>query len=598
MPIACPDCFAALGSPDQPSCLCGYVRPRTGWPPDPLPGLILSNRYRLEGRLGAGGMATVFRASRIGSLGGKVAVKVLAPQFARTVIARRFEREARIISSLQSPHIVRVYDYDSFTLPGEEDPLYYLAMELIDGHTLGYVLKRQGRVNFTWALDIIRQCARGLDEAHQAGIVHRDLKPSNIMLVTHRESTHVKLLDFGIAALNERDGEQVEKLTQTGFVSGTPDYMAPEQAIGASDMGPPADIYALGVIAYEMLSGHRPFEGVSAMDTLMQRVTKPAPSLEEVVKEGSLPPELHRIVDKMLKTRPEERYADAGALLDDLARFPALETRPDLPSRPDVASVPHGTESAHDLAIAPTTDAQSIATAHAEAARSPPRRRARWPWLVALVALLGGAFAVWFFALRPSPPPADQVATAPDPPAEVEAPPARDPDPTPGHDHDPTRVPAQDPTKDPAELPTDDPGPDTEPVDDGPPPTLDHRPAIEAGFREAAIDRGELTLYLALPEPRPPLFQSLGLRLALDRGDTPLRLRRARVTVTIATTGETVGTAAGEGRAEDGRVPLALPPLPMATDYLFAVTLEATDGATLARRLRYDARNGAVALAP
>ncbi|TNF23485.1 MAG: serine/threonine protein kinase, partial [Deltaproteobacteria bacterium] len=410
VPSVCPDCLAEVGPApalEVESCpSCGYVRPPEGWLVDPLTGLILADRYRLEGRLGAGGMASVFRASRVGALGGKVAVKVLAPRLSRTVIARRFEREARVVSHLSSPHIVRIYDFDTFNFPGSAQPLYFIAMELVEGTSLSQLLSKQGQVNFLWAIDVLRQTARGLDDAHANGVVHRDLKPSNIMLMQQREATHVKIVDFGIAGLAEMEGEPVEKLTQTGFVSGTPDYMAPEQCMASETIGPPADIYALGIVAYELFTGARPFSGESLMDVLMQRVTRPAPALREAMGGRELPPDIYRIVDKMLARRPADRYPSAGELLEDLARFPAMMTRPDLPvTMAEMAEL--ATLTAQRAAtmgpkaaaqIAPTAIAQpatvpppespvtATATAAVSAISDGPAKRSRWPWFA-----LGGA---------------------------------------------------------------------------------------------------------------------------------------------------------------------------------------------------------------
>jgi serine/threonine-protein kinase len=638
VPCVCPDCLAEVGSApaaEVASCpSCGFVRPAEGWQVDPLTGLILAGRYRLEGRLGAGGMASVFRASRVGALGGKVAVKVLAPRLSRTVVARRFEREAQVVSHLSNPHIVRIYDFDTFTFPGSSQPLYFIAMELVDGRSLSQLLRKQGEVNFMWAIDVLRQCARGLDEAHANGIVHRDLKPANIMLMQQREATHVKLVDFGIAGIAEIEGEPVEKLTQTGFVSGTPDYMAPEQCIGSQPVGPPADIYSLGVVAFELFTGQRPFSGDSMMDVLMQRVTRPAPSLRESLPGHELPPDIYRIVDKMLARKPEDRYPNAGELLEDLARFPSLMTRPDLPvTLAEIAEF--GTLTAQraatvgiDAQVAPTAVAQPVtapraqisteptATASVVLATPPPpatedtaateaTHRPRWPWFALGGAVIGGGAVAAALLMGgpgggeiPPPDPVTTVASAAD--ADVSS--------AAGADVSISGVAADAsslaPTADTARAPdtvvtvTRDAadaaahgGADTL-APQAPQLTLDGpRPPLEAGFLSHAVAAGEDVVTLAVADPLPPLFRGVPLRLAVDRRGAPLRLVSATVVVTLESTGAAVGHADGRGRP-DGRVALDLPALPIASTYRLALEATLADGTSARWTVRYDADKG------
>ncbi len=644
--FVCPDCLGTVEDARSDACAnCGFVRPADGWLVDPLTGLILGGRYRLEGRLGAGGMASVFRASRVGALGGEVAVKILAPRFSRTVVARRFEREAKVVSRLTSPHIVRIYDYETFTLPGSAQPLFYIAMELVKGTTLSAVLTKQGKVNFLWGIDILRQTARGLEEAHREGITHRDIKPSNMMLVQQRESTHVKLVDFGIAALADVEGDQASKLTQTGFVSGTPDYMAPEQAVGSADVGPPADIYALGVVAYEMFSGTRPFESESIMDTLMQRVTRPAPSLSEAVSFPEFPRELHRIVDKMLATNPAERFPHAGALLDVLARFPAMQTTPDwvppiellqrfatVQARPAVPAREAEAEAEADagaqlakthVGAAPAKGAFApTVSAFDGPAVAPPPRRARWPLVVGGVVLAGGlGVGAYLLAAQPSEPSPAPTAIAtttttgaapdaatPPGPADVRveqgAPDTAD-----------VRVEQGAPDTAPAAAPPSDAAPPPDTATQAAPPldaaasaeiaepalpaalpvTLKHaRPPLEPGMLARGVTRGDLRVSLGIPQTLPPLYQPLALRLTIDRAGAPLRLSEAAVRVAALPSGDIVGRARGRGRSQDGRVALELPPLPMAARYRLEIVATLPDQTTLTTDVVYDAATGAV----
>lgn len=600
MKLVCPDCLGELVDAHDHCPACGFARPKTGWLTDPLTGLILGGRYRLEGRLGAGGMASVFRASRIGALGGHVAVKVLAPKFARTVVARRFEREAQVVARLTNPHVVRVYDFDSFAFPGSELNLYYIAMELVEGHTLGQVLLAQGKVNFLWGIDVLRQVARGLEEAHAQGIVHRDLKPSNLMLVTQRGSTHVKILDFGIAALADRDqgNNQAnrEKLTQTGFVSGTPDYMAPEQAVGDPNIGPPADIFALGIIAYELFSGRRPFEGAT-MESLLARVTKQAPSLREAITDPAFPPDLFRIVDKMLVREPERRYPHAGALLDELGRFPTLQTTPDFVPPADLlkryATASHPefralTEEAADSdakaggAYEQTADAMDAVNARETRAGRPAALAERaekaekaardyappapgqgkkgsswWVWVAAAVVLGGvGAALVVVLGSGSTPTPNGSANTAPLPATEKAS----------GE-----VLPAS------AEL--------------GKP-----RPPVAEGLVERRLPLGRELVAVALPTEAPPLSKPLSIEIAFEVAGVPMVAKQARLTTRR---GDVVlATSDHIGRREDGRIGLTLPPLPLPDRYELDLDLELTDGTRHELRLSYDAARHEVRARP
>ncbi|MFO0751088.1 MAG: protein kinase [Myxococcota bacterium] len=624
--MVCPDCLSEVSEPRSETCQhCGTVRPPQGWMPDPLTGLILSGRYRLETRLGDGGMATVFRASRVGALGGAVAVKLLAPRLARTVIAKRFEREAQVVSRLTNPHIVRIYDFDTFKLPGRDDNLYYFAMEIVEGATLTAVLRKQGKVNFLWGIDILRQVARGLDDAHSQGIVHRDLKPSNIMLQQQRGATHVKILDFGIAALTEQTGPgqthaAAEKLTQTGFISGTPDYMAPEQAVGDAHIGPPADIYSLGLIAFEMFAGHRAFAGGNTMEILLARVTKPPPRLREVCPPET-PPELFRIVDKMLERDARDRYQSAGELLDDLNVFPTLQTSPDFvpPAElmkhypaPVTASgrardVTDDARPGVDLAARRASVDERAADTHiaaGELQRAKKKGVSPWIW-VTVVMVLGGVGAAVAILMGgkgtvvaggsdagvatsvatgaataeadarvaavadSAAPPAEAdtsvaAATTPAAPDTAVAPApdtavaAAEPDSAPSADTAPVAV------EEVAELPTD--------------PGLGRaRPPIEAGFDEVSIALGEYTLAVARPRTAPALFQPLPIRVAIDRAGVPLRIDSGVAALTLARDGQPAGRAEGKGR-DDGRLALELPPRPSADRYTIVPRLARPGG--------------------
>ena len=394
--MVCFECLSVVKPAFEACPNCGRTRPTGGWKMDPLVGLVINNAYQIEERLGEGGMASVYKARRLGALGGHVAVKILAPTLSRTVVARRFEREAKVVSQLSNPQVVRVYGFDSFKYPVADQELYYIAMELVNGVPLSALLKQQKNVSFLWAIDVLRQAARGLDEAHDLGIVHRDLKPSNIMIIQQRRATHVKILDFGIAAITDQQGEQVEKLTRTGLVTGTPDYMAPEQAMGSDAVGSASDMYSLGVIAFQLFAGKLPFSGNTAMEVLTKRVTSPAPSLASACPPPALPPTIYQIVDRLLQRDAAKRYQNAGELLDDLSTFPTMHTTPDFV--PDAKLLAEFNTLGGMTGVAQEAPAGPDGTWIAGAAPEPKPAKAggggkRWLWAALVVLILGGGGA-------------------------------------------------------------------------------------------------------------------------------------------------------------------------------------------------------------
>jgi serine/threonine protein kinase len=220
---------------------------------DPLIGAVVGERYRIVSRIGVGGMGAVYRAEHT-MMRRDLAIKVLLTELGgREEFARRFEREAESASRLAHPNIITVTDFGR-----TPDGLPFLAMEFLAGDSLTSAIK-QGPLSRERALGIIRQILRALDHAHAAGIVHRDLKPDNIMLVERDgQRDVVKILDFGIAKVTQPASGH-EALTQAGVIFGTPEYLSPEQALGES-VDARADLYAAGVILFEMLAGRRPFE--------------------------------------------------------------------------------------------------------------------------------------------------------------------------------------------------------------------------------------------------------------------------------------------------------------------------------------------------
>jgi serine/threonine-protein kinase len=266
---------------------------------------VLGDRYRILERIAAGGMGQVYRAAhtRIASL---FALKVLYGDIAHDAAMRsRFQREAEAASCLHSRHIVRVVDF------GESaDGLLYLAMEHLDGMSLTSVISRDGPLASRRAANVTRQIAVGLAHAHERGIVHRDLKADNVMLVEEDDEPEVvKLLDFGVARMRND-----ARLTQIGQVIGTPPYMAPEQFMGA-DVDARADLYALGVITYEMLAGSPPFDAQSVIELADQHLQSPPPPIRDKNPNADVPAGLEATVHRLLAKSPGDRYPSARAVL-------------------------------------------------------------------------------------------------------------------------------------------------------------------------------------------------------------------------------------------------------------------------------------------
>src|SRR6056300_1225841 len=268
---------------------------------------VINDRYRIERRVGRGGMADVFLA-RDTLLDRDVAVKVLFPEFAvDPKFVERFRREAQSAASLSHPNIVNVYDWGKF------EGTYFIAMEYIEGRTLADVLKGGRRLNARQAGEIASEVAAALGFAHEAGIAHRDIKPANILIGSNGV---VKVADFGIARL--MNGPAEANLTQAGSVMGTATYFSPEQAQGAQP-DPRSDLYSLGIVMYEMVAGSVPFTGENAVAIAYKQVHDEAAALSELVDD--LPAGFVSIVERLMLKDPTARYPDARSLRDDLRRF-------------------------------------------------------------------------------------------------------------------------------------------------------------------------------------------------------------------------------------------------------------------------------------
>ena len=280
-------------------------------PIDPLLGQIFDEKYRLEARLGGGGMGTVYRATHL-LIDRPVALKVLSQRFVGDETAQqRFRREARAAGRMQHPNAVSVTDFGTTA-----DGYLYIVMELLEGHTLRDVLMREGPLDVARAVSIMLQTSAAVAAAHDAGLIHRDLKPGNIFIAQRADTVAVvKVLDFGVAkfAVEEQADDDYQTLTQVGALIGTPRYMSPEQCSGSGPVTPASDVYSLGIILYEMLSGATPFNAETPLAIVFRQVSEPPPPLPE-----SVPQKLRAIVERALAKDPMKRFANAEEFRQEL----------------------------------------------------------------------------------------------------------------------------------------------------------------------------------------------------------------------------------------------------------------------------------------
>ncbi|MFN7134557.1 MAG: protein kinase domain-containing protein, partial [Myxococcales bacterium] len=292
----------------------------------PSPGEVLDGRYRLLEKLGEGGMGAVFKAEHV-RMGKVVALKLMRPEGVRdSETVKRFHQEARIVSRLSHPNTVSVFDFGEL-----EDRSLYMAMEYVPGRDLAHVLRVEGALSERRALPIVSQVLRSLAEAHDAGIVHRDIKPGNVMVLRTREGEDfAKVVDFGIAKVAQAPRGQ-ERNSGTGDLAaefiGTPNYMSPEQIKGGALDGR-SDLYSVGAMLFELLTGRPPFEAPSPMQVAARHLQDPPPALSDAAPGSAFTPALEALLQKALAKRPADRFQTADEMREALeaARDPGARS--------------------------------------------------------------------------------------------------------------------------------------------------------------------------------------------------------------------------------------------------------------------------------
>ncbi|MBL9110512.1 MAG: serine/threonine protein kinase [Myxococcales bacterium] len=382
----------------------------------PEPGMMVTPNVRLTRPLGEGGMGTVWVAEHL-ALRTDVVVKFITGDLATNPEAMaRFEREAAAASQVKSPHVVQTFDH------GTSNGLPYIVMELLEGEDLGDYLHHHGRMAPKAVVQLVTQLGRALDKAHAKGIVHRDIKPNNIFLTEGEGGEFfVKLLDFGIA--KGVDSPKIDSATRTGAVMGSPYYMSPEQIVGAKDIGPKSDLWAVGVVAFEALTGVRPFEAetMGALAILIHGAPLPKPT--EKVPE--LPPSVDAWFERACSRDVAGRFSSAKEMADALSRafaeaghsiVPGSQVPPSAPVS-DAAMFAKTAEMDTPFAVAPAKRAEGVESSTQGLATSTSMEPARSKKVGPLVAAAVGVAAivgVAAFAMRaPSP----STAGRPDPSA-------------------------------------------------------------------------------------------------------------------------------------------------------------------------------------
>ena len=390
-------------------------------------GEVVGEKYRLVRLLGEGGMGSVYEA-RHDVIGRRFAVKFLHAELAsHPEILLRFRREAQAAGSLENENIAAVTDFGS-----SPDGAPYIVMEFLEGEDLAKTLARTGPLPIARAAHILIQVCRGLFAAHGRGIVHRDLKPENLLLQQRGDGGDlVKILDFGIAKLKSTE-HRPEAATRTGITLGTPYYMPPEQARGQKELDERADIYALGVILFELLSAQKPHNGENYNAILYSILMGAAPRIEQF--RPDLPSELAGVVHRAMAGEAKDRYQSVSELSQALAPFTgrALTPAPTM-SNASTVMAQHGAAAQSVPSVSNSTRAPVAFTPNPTLPLTQPKQSRAGLWVGLSVVLLGVVGAGGWFAMRAAPPPPDTSAAtaAVAPPAPPPPPPAVAPTPTP-----------------------------------------------------------------------------------------------------------------------------------------------------------------------
>jgi serine/threonine-protein kinase len=359
---------------------------RSAAPASDLVGQVIADRYHVVKKLGEGGMGQVYLAEHV-KMGRRSAIKVMNPSMVHDPDAvARFNREAANASRITHPNVCAIYDF------GETpDGLIYLAMEFIEGAPLSDLLEAEGALPLARASAIFLQTADALQAAHDLGIVHRDLKPDNIMLTRGRGGADiVKVVDFGIAKAVGGD-EAGQKVTKTGLVVGTPEFMSPEQLSGDKLDGR-SDLYSLALVFFRMLTGKLPFEATTVQETMIKRLTDEPLKLADARPDLSVPPGLQPVLDTALARTPAERYQSVAKFAGDVAA---------VTGRPAAGAVPHtrsigdadGKTQLLDAAAGGATQRISAKSLPSTAPTPPIKKRSLVPAVISVVAVLGAGGA-------------------------------------------------------------------------------------------------------------------------------------------------------------------------------------------------------------
>jgi serine/threonine protein kinase len=382
---------------------------------DPLLGQTLAGKYLIEELIKRGGMGAVYRGKHV-LMDKTVAIKVLRPSLAvDDAVVARFSREAKAASRISHPHAVSVTDF------GEaETGVVFLVMEYLDGRTLKEIIRGEGPMPLNRVVEIVRQVTGALDAAHAQGVVHRDLKSDNIMLSQTNGGDWAKVLDFGIAKIQQPANVKDADFTAPNVVVGTPQYMSPEQCSQTQPLDARSDVYSLGVIVYEMLAGRVPFTGESATMIMMQHVQDAPPSI--LATRPDLPAAVDQVVVRALAKHPADRFQTAGELSAALSAAAA---------GPGAGAAPRAVETVSSAPVSPAADdldeetvVHPRAPLHTPAAASDaPTNFSPWriivPSAIVLVVVFGIVFLLTRTAGQPQPKPTPgQAELAADPNSE------------------------------------------------------------------------------------------------------------------------------------------------------------------------------------